>query len=97
MKSDSTIDRVDEADSRVRQYVAQMTRNPRLGLDDDIFQAGVNSLFAMRLILFLEQTFQIQIENEDLEWEHFRTVRSLGRLVERKLRAPAEGHDDGTH
>ena len=96
MKPDSTIDTAAEADARVQQYVAQMTRNPRLGIDDDIFQAGVNSLFAMRLILFLEQTFQIQIENEDLEWEHFRTVRSLGRLVEKKLRATPESHDDGT-
>lgn len=52
--------------------------------DDDIFDAGgVNSLFAMQLVLFVEEEFAFQVSNEDLERDNFRTVNSISRLVER--------------
>jgi methoxymalonate biosynthesis acyl carrier protein len=52
--------------------------------DDDIFETGlVNSLFAMQLVLFVEQEFAIEISNEDLERDNFRTVNSITGLVER--------------
>ena len=41
-------------------------------------------MFAMQLVLFLEQEFQITVENEDLEFDNFRTVNALTNLVERK-------------
>ncbi len=41
-------------------------------------------MFAMQLVLFIEQAFQINIDNEDLELDNFRTINSMTRLVERK-------------
>lgn len=52
--------------------------------DEDIFAAGlVNSLFAMQLVVFVEKEFEIQVANEDLERDNFRTVDSIARLVDR--------------
>ncbi|CAM3845773.1 phosphopantetheine-binding protein [Kibdelosporangium persicum] len=52
--------------------------------DEDIFEAGlVNSLFAMQLVLFVEQEFTIRIGNEDLERDNFRSVDAITGLVER--------------
>jgi methoxymalonate biosynthesis acyl carrier protein len=52
--------------------------------DDDIFEAGlVNSLFAMQLVVFVEEEFAIEVSNEDLERDNFRTVNSIATLVER--------------
>jgi methoxymalonate biosynthesis acyl carrier protein len=54
--------------------------------DEDIFETGlVNSLFAMQLVLFVEQEFAIEISNEDLERDNFRTVNSITGLVERHV------------
>lgn len=53
--------------------------------DDDIFELGmVNSLFAMQLVLFVEQQFAIQIDGEDLERDNFRSVSAIAQLVERR-------------
>lgn len=53
--------------------------------EDDIFKMGlVNSLFALELVVFLESTFGIAIENEDLQLEHFSTVNNLEAFINRK-------------
>jgi acyl carrier protein len=53
--------------------------------DDDLFATSlVSSLFALELVLFVEEEFGIKIENQDLERDNFRTVNSLAQLVARK-------------
>ena len=53
--------------------------------DDNIFTKGfVNSLFAMRLVSFIEQEFSISIDNEDLDIKNFSTVNSIVDFVEKK-------------
>ncbi len=74
----------------IRAFLAQHFQNHDLQDDEDIFADGfVNSLFAMRLVLFVENEFAIQIENEDLKIENFRTINALAHLVERKSASPA--------
>ncbi|MDQ6672240.1 MAG: acyl carrier protein [Chloroflexota bacterium] len=72
----------------IREFLARSFRNYQLDDDEDIFSSGfVNSLFAMQLVLFLEQTFAVTIDNEDLDIDNFRTIHALIGLIERK-RAP---------
>ncbi|MFJ8582339.1 phosphopantetheine-binding protein [Micromonospora sp. NPDC093277] len=71
--------------TRIRTFLG--TRCPGdLRDDDDIFETGlVNSLFAMQLVLFVEQEFAIELDNEDLERDNFRTVNAIAELVERHV------------
>jgi acyl carrier protein len=56
-----------------------------LHADADIFASGlVNSLFAMQLVLFVENEFAIKIDNEDLTIDNFRTINALAELIDRK-------------
>lgn len=69
--------------TRIRDFIGPRWPG-ELRDDDDIFAAGlVNSLFAMQLVVFVEKEFEIQIGNEDLERDNFRTVDSIARLVDR--------------
>jgi methoxymalonate biosynthesis acyl carrier protein len=53
-----------------------------LAVDEDVFALGfVNSLFAMELVLFLEDTFSFRIPNEALRLDNFRTVEAMAALV----------------
>lgn len=57
--------------------------------DDDIFALGlINSMFALQLVLFLEGSFGISVENQDLDLNNFNTVNNMLRFVQRK-QAPA--------
>jgi len=70
---------------RIKEFLSRFFRNHDLQLDEDIFALGfVNSMFAMQLVLFIEQEFQINIENEDLDFANFKTINAMTRLIESK-------------
>lgn len=53
--------------------------------DDNIFRKGfVDSLFAVQLIAYLEQEFQIKVANKDLDINNFHSVNKMVSFVERK-------------
>ncbi len=53
--------------------------------DDNYFQLRfVNSLFAMKLVNFVEQRFEIEIENDELDLKNFSTVNNLMALINKK-------------
>ncbi len=72
--------------STIREFLQKRIGTETVFTDeDDIFKLGlVNSLFALELVLFLENTYQIAVENEDLKLEHFSTVNNLADFISRK-------------
>ncbi len=59
------------------------------GISDDaqIFEAvGVNSLFAVQLVMWVERTFGVPVASDELNLENFQSISALSRFVERKLR-----------
>ena len=54
--------------------------------DDDLFEAGfLNSLFSMQLILFIENTYEIELLPDDMTHENLRTLNSITDLINNKL------------
>ena len=65
--------------ARIRAYITRVVRNVELNDDYDILDNGiVNSLFAVELVAFSEQEFDITIDDEDLEIANFATINALG-------------------
>lgn len=70
--------------NKVRSFLAKYI-NAELDDHDNFFERGyVNSLFAMQLVTFIENTFRIKIENEDLEVDNFNSVAAISTFVNRK-------------
>jgi methoxymalonate biosynthesis acyl carrier protein len=62
-------------------------------LDTDLFvEGGMSSLFAMELVVKLEQSFGVVIAGADLRLDNFRTINAMVALV---TRLRAEGDSDG--
>jgi len=71
---------------RLREFCS--LRAPGLSDEDDIFEVGgVNSLFAIELLTFVEESFSIALEDEDLERKNFSSINAMAVLVGRKLDA----------
>lgn len=52
---------------------------------DNIFKMGfVNSLFAMKLLAFVEKEFNIKVDNDDIDIANFSTVDNIVALIKRK-------------
>ncbi|WIM94411.1 phosphopantetheine-binding protein [Actinoplanes oblitus] len=80
----------DELRGRVREFVATQAPGADVDDDDDLFASGlVNSLFAVQLVLWLEQTFDVRVESHELVITTFATVSSIADFVARKQAGPA--------
>ncbi|MGH3373511.1 MAG: phosphopantetheine-binding protein [Actinoallomurus sp.] len=60
--------------------------------DHDMFTSGlVSSMFAMELVVHIEQTYSVAIVGADLKLDNFRTVEKMAALVLRLQGAEAGG------
>ena len=67
-------------------FLEQRTKSP-VAPDLDLFGSGlVSSLFALQLVMHLEQEFDVEVTGPDLTLDNFRTVEAMAALVSR-LRA----------
>lgn len=53
---------------------------------DDVFALGlVSSLMAMQLVLFVEQQLGVRLDNDDLDFENFRSVDLVSHFMMSKM------------
>lgn len=56
-----------------------------LGHDDSLIEAGViDSLGIMKLLVFLNEKFSINIEDEEVIPENFETIQAITSMIESK-------------
>ena len=73
--------------AKVREILAQFAAED-VDEDQDIFASGlVNSLFAMQLVLSLEQEFGFEVADEDIDINNFNSVKALVAFVGKKASA----------
>lgn len=82
-----------EVKKKIRDFIQQniniLDEEVQVKDNDNIFQLGfVDSMFAMKLVYFLEKEFGIELSNDELTLENFNSVDNMFSLLERK-RAPA--------
>jgi acyl carrier protein len=74
-------------ESALREFLLQLpaARNIRvLKPGDSLFRHGLlDSLGVTRMVAFCEETFEIEIRDEDVLPENFESVRALSRLIRR--------------
>jgi acyl carrier protein len=59
--------------------------NPEdISLDEDLFSLGLTSIRLMRLIVYLEDTFQITIKPEEVIPDHFMSIEKISEMMKRK-------------
>jgi methoxymalonate biosynthesis acyl carrier protein len=78
----------------LRAFLAERVKT-EVALDQDLFATGiVSSMFAMQLVVHLEESYDIAIIGPELKLDNFRTVQAMTRLVLR-LRDAASMTGDG--
>lgn len=73
---------MDTIESAVRKFVGKYVSEPEIDSDLDLFSTGlVNSLYAMQLVLFVEKEYGIQVANDDLDYENFKSVNAIVSFI----------------
>lgn len=74
----------DTVREEVREFLWGVLRE-EIGDEVDIFATGMaNSLLAMRIVTFVETSYGLTVEAEDLDPANFRSVAALTEFVHRK-------------
>jgi acyl carrier protein len=77
---------VDVMMTKVSEFVSQYLNTNEVDPEVDLFATSmVNSLFAMQLVLFVEKEFGLAVDNEDLDYENFKSVNAIAGFVGKKL------------
>lgn len=72
--------------SKIREYIKKVLRDSNIKDNDNILESEIiNSLFLIQLVLYLEKTFSIEIEKEDLKLENFDSVNTIYDFVKMKM------------
>lgn len=73
---------VDAIETTLLEFVSKdiLLRKVLLGRDDDIFEAGFDSLSLSRLLVFVEQKFGTTIPEEEVDIDEISTVASMARF-----------------
>jgi methoxymalonate biosynthesis acyl carrier protein len=74
---------------KVRTFIANnlvvLEEIPELKDTDNIFELGfVNSLFAMKLLSYVESEFGIRVNNEEMDIKNFSSVEAISQLIAKK-------------
>lgn len=70
-------------ENKIRSFLGKYVSDPEVDGDLDLFASGmVNSLYAMQLVLFIEKEYGIQVANEDLDYENFKSVNAISAFIQ---------------
>lgn len=74
---------------RIREFIKSelivFDEGVSFGDDDNIFELGlVDSIFAIQLVYFIEEEFDIDVLDSELNIDNFNSVNRIGELVRRK-------------
>lgn len=53
-------------------------------IKDDLYTVGIDSLNVVKIILALEEEFDIEFDDDDINIENFRNLKSIEQLVVEK-------------
>jgi len=74
-------------ESAIRQFLLELPtarKIRKLKSGDSLFQRGLlDSQAVINMVVFCEETFEVEILDEDIVPENFENVRSLSRLIKR--------------
>ena len=71
-----------EIKRKIREFIAKFVDVGAIDDSDNFFEKGlVNSLFAMQLVNFVENEFEIGIDDDELDIEHFKSIDCIAGLI----------------
>lgn len=74
---------MDEMKQLIMKFFEEKGKAEGLTEDTDLFKGGyVNSLFALEMVMYLEETFKVKIKNKDINEKNFKTICSIAEVVQ---------------
>ncbi|MCD7962084.1 MAG: phosphopantetheine-binding protein [Rikenellaceae bacterium] len=81
-----------EIENKIREFIQEnllvFEVETEIKNTDNIFEMGlVNSLFAMKLLTYIEREFCFIIDNDDLDLKNFNCIENICKLIKSRIEA----------
>ena len=74
--------------NEIRNYLMKTIKVTDIDDEENLFEKGiVKSLFALQLVTFVEDTFQIRVENFEMDLVNFCSIEEMAKFVKSKKQA----------
>ena len=73
----------DELKSFIFQELVHVPDAESFTWDDDLLDAGLDSMGIMRLVLFIEEKFGVALPDEEIEPDNIQTLNKISGWIER--------------
>ncbi len=71
--------------NEIRNFLKETIKVTEIDDEENLFEKGlVKSFFAMQLVMFVENAFQISVENHELDLANFSSIEKMANFVESK-------------
>lgn len=75
-----------EIKEKIRNFLSLHLKSSNFDDNTELFSSGLlTSLFAMQLILYVEEEYKIVVESQDLDFVNFNTVNGISNFVIKKI------------
>ena len=72
--------------AKVRKFIQKYSKKDDIEDSQNLFEMSfANSLFAMQLILFIENEFELAVASEDIGMDNFDTVDKICNFIQSKM------------
>ncbi|NLL73449.1 MAG: acyl carrier protein [Clostridiales bacterium] len=69
-------------EEKIKSFLGRYVNVDDLKNDDNIFEIGlVDSLFAVQLVSYIEEEFDIAITNQQLDLDNFKDINSIAAII----------------
>ena len=65
------------------QELIYYSETKEFGANDDLLEAGLDSMGIMRLVIFIEETFGVTLPEEEIQPDNIRTLNNLEQWIQR--------------
>ncbi|WP_124067179.1 acyl carrier protein [Clostridium sp. E02] len=74
--------------AKVRKFIQKYSKKDNIEDNQNLFEMSfANSLFAMQLILFIENEFELAVASEDIGMDNFDTIDKICSFIQSKIEA----------
>lgn len=71
---------------KIRLFLAKYIKDKDYLDEDHLFEKGyISSLMAMELVMFVESEFPVKVENDELNFDNFKSVNAISQFIDHKL------------
>ncbi len=84
---------IERISSYVTSELAKARGHAGIGHEEDLIELGIlDSISIVRLVGFIETTFDVEVLDEDLAPRNFQTIKSIAAYVEHRLDPSVNTH-----